>query len=138
MVIKKNVMEIKNGGGINSSTFWESKNQMDKDKNKETVTNMLNEKGATENTKEGIGMVFQKFYTNLFKTDEIGNTAIQREMEIMEDILFKSIKTIEKTRSGQISILLIILLQQIYSYLWSEQQTMGYKPIACCSDHRYE
>ena len=26
---------------------------------------------------------------------------------------------------GQISILLKILLQKIYSYLWSEQQTMG-------------
>ena len=32
MVIKKNIMKIKNGGGINSSTFWEFKNQMDKDK----------------------------------------------------------------------------------------------------------
>ena len=85
MVIEKNRMKIKNGGRINSSTFWEFTNQMDKDKNKETVTNMLNEKGETKDTKEGIGMVFQKFYTNLFKTDEIGNTAKQREMEIMED-----------------------------------------------------
>ena len=99
MVIKKNRMKIKNGGRINSSTFWEFKNQMDKDKNKETVTNMLNEKGETENTKEGIGMVFQKFYTNLFKTNEIGNTGKQREMEILEDILFKSIKTIGKNEN---------------------------------------
>ena len=100
LVIKKNRMKIKNGGRINLSTFWEFKNQMDKDKNKETVTNISNEKGETENTKEGIGMVFQKFYTNLFKTYEIGNTAKQREVEIMEDILYKSIKTIGKNENN--------------------------------------
>ena len=92
-------MKIKKGESINPGAFWELKTKMDKNKKKETAANGLNEKAEIENTKEGTGKILQKFYTNLFKMDEIVNTVEEREATIMENKLYKSIKTIEKNEN---------------------------------------
>ena len=73
-VIKNEIRNIEEEGGLNSTAFWEFKKRMDKNgKQKESINGMLNKEGKTVTGKDEIKTVFKDFCTGLFKINNGGN-----------------------------------------------------------------
>ena len=65
-----------------------------KNKKKKPVIAMMNEKGEKETEIEKVQEIFKNFYTKLFKPNEKINAEEEKEAEIIQDMIFKSIKQI--------------------------------------------
>ena len=74
-----------------------------KNKKKEEITAIKNEKGELETDITKIKEIFKKFYIQLFKPNEVGNTEEEEKAREIQDILFESIKRIaENDDEGEI------------------------------------
>ena len=101
--IDKNIKQVKMNGGLNSNAFWEFKKQMDNSiKKEETISTMINEEGKIETEVEKIKIIFEKFYTNLFKPNKTESSEEDEESQIMQHIIFESIETIAKHERNKI------------------------------------
>ena len=90
-------------GGLNSNAFWEFKKQMDNSiKKEETISTMINEEGKIETEVKEIKIIFEKFYTNLFKPNKTESSEEYEESQIMQHIIFESIETIAKHEKNKI------------------------------------
>ena len=73
------VQEVKEGGGVDSSTFWKVKNRL-MGKNNNEIAAIMDEEGNRREDPEGIKEVYMRYFTKLLETN-VGETDEERKRE---------------------------------------------------------
>ena len=93
------VNNMKKEGGVNSTSFWELKQKIER-KHDESGHKIENEDGIITEDREEILNVYSNFYTKLLETTA-GDTEIARECEEINKIVISALAVIAQAQSPE-------------------------------------
>ena len=97
--IDATVQEVKEGGGVDSATFWKVKNRL-KGKNNNEIAAILDEEGNRTEEPEEIKDVYMRYFSKLLTTSE-GTTDEEKKREEMVKSIVSQMETVCQTEKPQ-------------------------------------